>query len=78
MDQIKFLAGRANWIRGVGSGGGHEESRGAQGTGRHLISLSAGDPDPNLIPREALGELAGEILQEIPPICDVHSCKRYP
>ncbi|ASI98652.1 aminotransferase-like domain-containing protein [Thermococcus celer] len=66
MDQIKFLAGRANWIRGSALAEVMKKAAELRAQGRHLISLSAGDPDPNLIPREALGELAGEILQEIP------------
>ena len=66
MDQIKFLAGRANWIKGSALAEVMKKAAELRAQGRHLISLSAGDPDPNLIPREVLGELAGEILREIP------------
>ncbi len=66
MEQIKFLAGRANWIRGSALAEVMKKAAELKARGKRLISLSAGDPDPNLIPREVLGELAREILEEVP------------
>ncbi|MDI3476114.1 MAG: 2-aminoadipate transaminase [Thermococcaceae archaeon] len=62
----KFLAGRANWIKGSALADVMKKAAELKAQGRELISLSAGDPDPNLIPREVLGELAKEILAEVP------------
>ncbi|NJE08004.1 PLP-dependent aminotransferase family protein [Thermococcus sp. M39] len=66
MDYNKFLAGRANWIKGSALAEVMKKAAELQSKGKNLISLAAGDPDPNLIPREVLGELAKEVLANIP------------
>jgi len=66
MEYEKFLAGRANWIKGSALADVMKKAAELKAQGRELISLSAGDPDPNLIPRKVLGELAKEILENIP------------
>ena len=62
----KFLAERAGWIKGSALAEVMKKASELQSRGVKLISLAAGDPDPNLIPRDVLGELAGEILRGIP------------
>lgn len=66
MDYGKFLAGRANWIRGSALAEVMKKAAELRAQGRRLISLSAGDPDPGLIPRKVLAELAREVLEEVP------------
>ncbi|ASJ07405.1 aminotransferase-like domain-containing protein [Thermococcus pacificus] len=62
----KFLAGRANWVKGSALAEVMKKAAELRARGKELISLSAGDPDPNLIPREILGELAREVLSNVP------------
>lgn len=66
MDYNKFLAGRANWIKGSALAEVMKKAAELQSKGKNLISLAAGDPDPNLIPREVLGKLAKDVLANIP------------
>ncbi|WP_324736228.1 PLP-dependent aminotransferase family protein [Thermococcus sp. SY098] len=66
MDYNKFLAGRANWIKGSALAEVMKKAAELQSKGKNLISLAAGDPDPNLIPGEVLGELAKDVLANIP------------
>ncbi|AJC72650.1 hypothetical protein X802_02065 [Thermococcus guaymasensis DSM 11113] len=66
MEYETFLAGRANWIRGSALADVMKKAAELKEQGKELISLSAGDSDPNFIPREALGELTKEILENIP------------
>ncbi|WP_240912002.1 MULTISPECIES: PLP-dependent aminotransferase family protein [unclassified Thermococcus] len=66
MKDVKFLAGRANWIKGSALADVMKKAAELRAQGRELISLSAGDPDPNLIPRSVLGELAKEVLENVP------------
>ena len=66
MNYDKFLAGRANWIKGSALAEVMKKAAELQSKGKSLISLAAGDPDPNLIPREVLGELAKDVLASVP------------
>lgn len=66
MDYTKYLAGRANWIKGSALAEVMKKASELQKKGMKLISLAAGDPDPGLIPRTALGEIAKEVLEKEP------------
>ncbi|NJE06558.1 PLP-dependent aminotransferase family protein [Thermococcus sp. M36] len=66
MMYARYLAGRANWIKGSALADVMKKASELQKKGRRLISLAAGDPDPSLIPRSVLGELAREILENEP------------
>ncbi|USG99715.1 PLP-dependent aminotransferase family protein [Thermococcus argininiproducens] len=64
MEYTKYLAGRANWIKGSALAEVMKKAAELQKKGTKLISLAAGDPDPDLIPRKVLGEIAKEILEK--------------
>lgn len=66
MDYTKYLAGRANWIKGSALAEVMKKASELQKKGIKLISLAAGDPDPELIPRAVLGEIAKEVLENEP------------
>jgi len=66
MDYTKYLAGRANWIKGSALADVMKKASELQKKGVKLISLAAGDPDPELIPRAVLGEIAKEVLEKEP------------
>jgi len=66
MDYAKYLAGKANWIKGSALAEVMKKASELQKKGMKLVSLAAGDPDPDLIPRKVLGEIAKEILQNQP------------
>ncbi|KPU63294.1 alanine glyoxylate aminotransferase [Thermococcus sp. EP1] len=66
MEYTKYLAGRANWIKGSALAEVMKKAAELQKKGTKLISLAAGDPDPDLIPRNVLGEIAKEILEREP------------
>ena len=66
MEYTKYLAGRANWIKGSALAQVMKKAAELQKKGTKLISLAAGDPDPDLIPRNVLGEIAKEILEKEP------------
>lgn len=66
MNYERFISGRANWIKGSALAEVMKRASQLQRQGIKLISLAAGDPDPNLIPRKVLAELAKEILENNP------------
>lgn len=66
MDYLRYLAGRANWIKTSALADVMSKASDLKKKGVKLISLAAGDPDPDLIPRDVLGELAKEVLEYNP------------
>ncbi|WP_234394406.1 hypothetical protein [Thermococcus piezophilus] len=66
MNDLNFLAGQANWIKGSALAGVMKKAAELRAQERELISLLAGDPDLNLLPRSVLGELAKEVLENVP------------
>ena len=66
MDHFKFLSCRANRVEPSPIRETVKQIAEYQKKGVKVISFAAGDPDPNLIPREALGEIAKELLEREP------------
>lgn len=66
MTYSRFLSARSNWIEKSMLAEVMKEAISLQKKGLRLISLAAGDPDPNVIPRDILGNLAKEILENEP------------
>ena len=66
MNYNRFLAGRANWIKSSALSLVMSKAVELKKKGVKLISLAAGDPDPNIIPRRVLGDLAMEIIKNNP------------
>lgn len=62
---IHFLSSRSNWIKGSALAKVMSKAAEFKKKGVPLISLAAGDPDPDLIPRKEIGELTMEILENI-------------
>jgi len=66
MEYSRFLSARSNWIERSMLAEVIKEAISLQKKGMRLISLAAGDPDPNVIPRDVLGDIAKEILENEP------------
>jgi len=66
MSLTRFLAGRSNWISKSPLSEILRKASELKRKGLNLISLAAGDPDPNLIPRDVLADISAEILRNIP------------
>ena len=66
MDCFKFLSARANRVEASPIRETVRQIAEYQKKGVRVISFAAGDPDPNSIPREALGEIAKEVLEKEP------------
>jgi len=66
MSLTKFLAGRSNWISRSPLSEILRKAGELKRKGINLISLAAGDPDPNLIPRDVLADISAEVLRNNP------------
>jgi len=66
MDYNSLLAARSNWISVSPLAGVISKIISLRSKGIKVISLAAGDPDPDLIPRDVLAELSSKILREYP------------
>ena len=66
MDFNRFLAGKSNLIIESPLSNVIRKIASLKSKGVRVISLAAGDPDPNLIPRDILADLASSILREYP------------
>jgi 2-aminoadipate transaminase len=62
----RLLASRSNWISESPLASIIAKISKLKSQGVRVISLAAGDPDPDLIPRDILAELSGEILNSYP------------
>lgn len=61
-----FLSARANWIEASPLSSIVSRIAELASHGVRVYSLAAGDPDPSLIPREELAEIAAYVLREYP------------
>ena len=77
MDYAKYLAGRANWIKGSALAEVMKKASELQKKGMKLVSLAAGDPDPDLIPRKVWRN-SKRSSPKSTKICHVYSCKWNP
>jgi len=66
MDYFKFLSARANRVEASPIREMVRLIAEYRKRGVRVISFAAGDPDPNLIPREVLGTIAKEVLEKEP------------
>ena len=66
VDYMRFLSSRSNWIEKSLLADIMKKASDLRKSGKKLIFLSAGDPDPNLIPREELARIAMEVLSNEP------------
>ena len=62
----KYLSARSNWIEASPLALIVSKIATLKAKGISVLSLAAGDPDPSLIPREELADIAYDVLKNIP------------